>query len=83
MNRIKQKNVIIVNFILTIFVTFLTLNVAFAADSDLDLSFGGTGKVTAQVGDAEDNSSDSAIQNDGKIVVAGSSGCCGSSRKSR
>jgi uncharacterized delta-60 repeat protein len=44
---------------------------ALAAPGDLDLSFGGDGKVTTDFGTGEDGAGDVALQPDGKIVVAG------------
>jgi uncharacterized delta-60 repeat protein len=77
MNYNKQINVIFSKLILTIFVTFSAFNISFAADGDLDLSFNGNGKVITHIGDATDDAKASVIQPDGKIVVVGSSGCCG------
>ncbi len=71
MNRTKQLNVIFGRLFLTILVTLTVFVAAFAADGDLDLSFNGTGKVSTNVGDASDYAMASAIQSDGKIVVAG------------
>jgi uncharacterized delta-60 repeat protein len=73
----KPINVIFSKLLLTIFVTFLTFNIILAAEGDLDLTFNGNGKVITQIGDATDDAKASVIQNDGKIVVVGSSGCCG------
>jgi uncharacterized delta-60 repeat protein len=42
-----------------------------AAPGDLDLTFGGTGKVTTSVGSFHDSGQAVAVQNDGKIVMAG------------
>lgn len=42
-----------------------------AAPGDLDLSFGGTGKVTTAIGSGDDIGNSVAVQSDGKIVVAG------------
>ena len=44
-----------------------------AAPGDLDLSFGGTGKVSTALGGGDDRGNSVAVQSDGKIVVAGSS----------
>ena len=46
---------------------------AAAAPGDLDLSFGGTGKVTTNLSSGDDSGNSVAIQTDGKIVVAGKS----------
>jgi uncharacterized delta-60 repeat protein len=46
------------------------------ADGSLDTSFDGDGKVTDSAGDEFDDASAVAIQPDGKIVAAGSSGHC-------
>jgi uncharacterized delta-60 repeat protein len=48
--------------------------VALAAASDLDTTFGGDGKVTTDFTSGEDGAFAVAIQADGKIVAAGSSG---------
>ncbi len=48
--------------------------VRYNPDGSLDTSFNGTGIVTTPVGNADSGASDLAIQADGKIVVAGSSG---------
>ena len=52
-------------------VTFCQLSLA--APGDLDLAFGGTGKVTTAIGSGDDSARSVAIQSDGKILVAGSS----------
>jgi len=59
--------------------TFGCTGVSFAVvrynpDGSLDTSFNGTGIVSTPVGNADSGASDLAIQADGKIVVAGSSG---------
>ena len=45
--------------------------VRYNADGTLDTSFGGTGKVTTDVGASHDQGGTVALQADGKIVVAG------------
>ena len=50
----------------------LTDRIAPAAGA-LDLSFGGTGKLTTPIGSSADFANSMAVQADGKIVVAGSS----------
>ncbi len=57
--------------------TFLGSNIDFALtrynmDGSLDVSFDGDGKVTTDIGDSLDFCYAVAIQNDGKIVLAGS-----------
>ena len=42
-----------------------------AVPGDLDLTFGGTGIVVTDIGGGSDIGDSVAIQNDGKIVVAG------------
>jgi hypothetical protein len=42
-----------------------------AAPADLDLSFGGTGKVTTPIGASGGEAYSVALQADGKIVAAG------------
>lgn len=49
------------------------LSPVFAGPGDLDVSFGGAGKVTADFG-SNDSGSSVVVQSDGKIVVAGTSG---------
>ena len=44
-----------------------------ATPGDLDLTFGGTGKVTTAIGNGDDIGYGVAVQSDGKIVVAGHS----------
>lgn len=51
----------------------LNHNNARAAAGDLDLNFGGTGKVITAIGSGNDFSRGLALQEDGKIVVAGTS----------
>jgi uncharacterized delta-60 repeat protein len=46
--------------------------VRYNADGSLDTTFNGTGKVTTDFGLGDDKSRSVAVQNDGKIVVAGS-----------
>jgi uncharacterized delta-60 repeat protein len=48
--------------------------VRYNADGSLDASFGGTGKVTTDIGAGGDYAYSVAIQSDGKIVAAGESG---------
>ena len=48
-------------------------HLANAAPGDLDLSFGGTGKVTTAIAGSYISYQTVAIQGDGKIVVAGTS----------
>jgi uncharacterized delta-60 repeat protein len=50
----------------------LSLRLVSAADGDLDLSFGGTGKVTLNFFNSHDEVHAIAIQPDGKLVAAGS-----------
>jgi uncharacterized delta-60 repeat protein len=54
--------------------TFDFAVVRYNTDGSLDTSFGGTGIVITPVGDSFDQAFSVAIQADGKIVVAGSSG---------
>ena len=44
---------------------------AIGAPADLDAAFGGTGKVTTAIGSGDDYGYSIAVQNNGKIVVAG------------
>lgn len=44
-----------------------------AAPGDLDLTFGGTGKVTTVIGSSFSSANSVAVQADGKIVISGSS----------
>lgn len=46
---------------------------AFAAPGDLDTTFNGTGKVTTAIGSGNDRAFGMTVQNDGKVVVVGSS----------
>ncbi len=46
---------------------------ATAAPGDLDLTFGGTGKVTTDIGGSDDSGSGVVVQSDGKIILAGTS----------
>ncbi|MFN2513497.1 MAG: hypothetical protein ABR568_19015 [Pyrinomonadaceae bacterium] len=48
--------------------------VRYNPDGSLDTSFGGTGKILIPVSDSHDSATSVAIQPNGKIVVAGSSG---------
>jgi uncharacterized delta-60 repeat protein len=48
--------------------------VRYNPDGSLDTSFGGTGKILIPASEVSDNASSVAIQPNGKIVVAGSSG---------
>ncbi len=48
-------------------------NSAPAAQGDLDLTFGGTGKVTTSIGNQESDAKGVAIDSEGRIVVAGRS----------
>ncbi|MBK9108360.1 MAG: hypothetical protein IPM92_08290 [Saprospiraceae bacterium] len=48
--------------------------ISIAQDGSLDLNFGMDGIVTSAIGSAHDIGNSVAIQNDGKIVVAGYSG---------
>lgn len=58
--------------IIQLFVITLLLSTAlFAAEGDLDLSFNTTGKVTTDIAGENDRAHSIAVQNDGKIVVAG------------
>ena len=59
---------------LTAAVLAVTCNTATAATGDLDLTFGGTGKVTTVVSSSFESGQSVAIQGDGKIVVAGTVG---------
>jgi len=52
--------------------------IAHAAAGDLDPSFGTGGKVTTDFGAINADGRSVVVQGDGKIVVAGFSGCCGS-----
>jgi uncharacterized delta-60 repeat protein len=52
----------------------LSSTIALAQDGSLDLSFGTSGKVTTAIGTTNDLGYTVAVQTDGKIVVAGSSG---------
>lgn len=45
--------------------------VRYNADGSLDTTFNGTGKVTTDIGNGQNNGNSVAIQSDGKIVVAG------------
>ena len=58
---------IAIAFLLVGSVTF-TAN---AAPAELDLTFGGTGKVTTAIGSNDDQGWSIAVQSDGKIVIAG------------
>ena len=57
--------------------TFSATANAFAADGDLDLTFGTGGKVVADFSGSSDVGFAMAIQADGKIVVAGTSNASG------
>ena len=48
--------------------------VRYNSDGSLDTTFNGTGIVTTDLGSDDEGAADLVIQNDGKIVVAGSSG---------
>lgn len=50
---------------------FSTASVGFAAPGDLDLTFGGTGKIRAGFGGGDDRGNAVAIQSDDKVVAAG------------
>jgi uncharacterized delta-60 repeat protein len=54
-------------------IALLLVAVAFANPGDLDTTFGAGGKVITSIGGFDDYIFSAAIQNDGKIVVAGSS----------
>lgn len=47
--------------------------VRYFPNGSLDTSFGGTGKVTTAIGTTRDTATAMAVQNDGKILVSGSS----------
>jgi uncharacterized delta-60 repeat protein len=76
-NAIKEskimKNLIIKTTLTAIAIAIFTFQ-AFAAAGDLDLSFSTDGFELTQLGDGDDIVTATAIQPDGKIVVAGTSG---------
>jgi uncharacterized delta-60 repeat protein len=49
--------------------------VRYNIDGSLDVGFGGDGKVRTDVGDDDDTGNAIVIQDDGRIVAAGTSGC--------
>jgi uncharacterized delta-60 repeat protein len=46
--------------------------IVYASPGTLDMTFNGTGKVSTPIGNGDDFASGVAVQEDGKIVVAGS-----------
>jgi uncharacterized delta-60 repeat protein len=76
-NRTRRRFVAVMHRALGVGVVVAVLafgGVALAAASDLDTTFGGDGKVTTDFTSGEDGAFAVAIQADGKIVAAGSSG---------
>ncbi len=55
-------------------VLFLPAVPSWAADGDIDTTFGTDGRVTTDFGTNDDNANAVAIQSDGKIVAAGAAG---------
>ncbi len=51
--------------------TIVLQSLLMAADGDLDMSFGGDGKVITDMGGSSDSAHSVAIQSDGKIIAAG------------
>ena len=65
----KSKRIIIPTVLSVCLAAFVEH--AAALPGDLDLTFGGTGTVTAAIGSGDDTGNCMVIQNDGRIVVAG------------
>ena len=63
---------VLISLIITIGFTTLQ-SPAWAADGDLDTTFGTGGKVTTAIGSSDDRAYSVVLQGDGKIVVVGSS----------
>ena len=68
-----MKKITLIHVKLTFVYFFFFVTNSYAQDGSLDLSFDSDGKVTTDFGDFDYGNS-TAIQNDGKIVVVGSSG---------
>ena len=68
-----MKKITLLYVKLTIVYCFFFVTNSYSQDGSLDLSFDSDGKVTTDFGDLDYGTS-TAIQNDGKIIVVGSSG---------
>lgn len=68
-----MKKITLLRVRLTFVYCFFFVTYSYSQDGSLDLSFDSDGKVTTDFGNADYGYS-TAIQNDGKIIVAGSSG---------
>jgi uncharacterized delta-60 repeat protein len=69
----KKIKVFLSTFTVFVICTFNLQVPAWAADGDLDTSFGTGGKVTTAIGSADDTAYSVVLQSDGKIIAVGQS----------
>jgi uncharacterized delta-60 repeat protein len=71
--KMKKIKVFLSTFTVFVICTFNLQVPAWAADGDLDTSFGTGGKVTTAIGSADDTAYSVVLQSDGKIIAVGQS----------